>query len=68
MVHEDMVNFVGGFRLGAEAQAFYQWLGDYIRHHGGPFHRVDPRLVQARRASCRRGAPLVPTRCAVPSV
>ena len=35
MVHEDLLNFIGGFKLGAEAQAFYLWLGDYIRHHGG---------------------------------
>ena len=33
MGHEDLRRFIGGFYLEGEAQAFYEWLGDWIRYH-----------------------------------
>ena len=31
MTHEELLQFVGGFSLDAGAQAFYDWLGEWIR-------------------------------------
>ena len=33
MGHDDLRRFLGGFHLEGEAQAFYEWLGDWIRYH-----------------------------------
>ena len=32
MKHEDLRSFIGGFHLKGEAEAFYVWLGEWIRY------------------------------------